>query len=239
MKRKTAPPDLTISNMTISPCDTLIFDLDGTLVDSAPDLAYALNQVLRADGRNPLSVKDVAGMVGDGVAKLVERGFNATGGPAIDPEGLLSAFHAIYLNSASNLTKLYPGVLETLRTLRSDGYRMGLCTNKPIAPTNALLNALNLTEFFDAVAGGDSFPVRKPDPEHVNGVLTLLGSTAQNTIMIGDSKTDVAAAKNAGVAVIAVSYGYPRCPIEELDANIVIDSFDAVPAAIATICETA
>ena len=224
--------------MTITPCDTLIFDLDGTLVDSAPDLAYALNQVLRADGRDVLSVEDVAGMVGDGVAKLVERGYDATGGPAIDPVGILSAFHEIYLNSASNLTKLYPGVLSTLQILRRDGYRMGLCTNKPIAPTNALLNALNLTDFFDTVAGGDSFPVRKPDPGHVNGVLELLGSTAQNAIMIGDSKTDVAAANNAGVAVIAVSYGYPRCPIEELGADIIIDSFDAVPAAVATICET-
>jgi phosphoglycolate phosphatase len=224
--------------MTITPCDTLIFDLDGTLVNSAPDLAYALNQVLRADGRDVLSVEDVAGMVGDGVAKLVERGYDATGGPAIDPVGILSAFHEIYLNSASNLTKLYPGVLSTLQILRRDGYRMGLCTNKPIAPTNALLNALNLIDFFDTVAGGDSFPVRKPDPGHVNGVLELLGSTAQNAIMIGDSKTDVAAANNAGVAVIAVSYGYPRCPIEELGADIIIDSFDAVPAAVATICET-
>ncbi|MBL4720151.1 MAG: phosphoglycolate phosphatase [Alphaproteobacteria bacterium] len=221
--------------MLNAPCTTLIFDLDGTLVDSAPDLTDALNQVLTAQGRSALNVKDVAGMIGDGVAKLVERGFMATGGAPLNPAAALSTFQEIYLKGAANLTALYPTVLETLGMLRDDGYRMGLCTNKPIAPTRSLLKALDISGFFEVVAGGDSFPVRKPDPGHVNGVLDQLGSTRDNTIMIGDSKTDVAAAKSAGVTIIAVSYGYPRGPIEDLGADIIIDSFDAVPDAIATL----
>jgi phosphoglycolate phosphatase len=213
--------------------DSLIFDLDGTLIDSAPDLANALNQVLAGAGRPSQSVEQVATMVGDGIAVLVERGFTATGGLPDDLPGAVEQFRAAYTHVASDRTIMYPGVLDTLTLLRTNGYRMAVCTNKPIAATNIVLRALDLTQFFDAVAGGDTFPTRKPDPGHVTGTLEMLGSSPKQTIMIGDSKNDVAAASKAGLSVVAVSYGYPRGPVDQLGADLIIDAFDAVPGAIA------
>lgn len=219
--------------MTNRNIDSLIFDLDGTLIDSAPDLANALNQVLAGAGRPSQSVEQVATMVGDGIAVLVERGFTATGGLPDDLPGAVEQFRAAYTHVASDRTIMYPGVLDTLTLLRTNGYRMAVCTNKPIAATNIVLRALDLTQFFDAVAGGDTFPTRKPDPGHVTGTLEMLGSSPKQTIMIGDSKNDVAAASKAGLSVVAVSYGYPRGPVDQLGADLIIDAFDAVPGAIA------
>jgi phosphoglycolate phosphatase len=142
-------------------------------------------------------------------------------------------FRNAYTHVASDRTIMYPGVMETLTLLRSEGYRMAVCTNKPIAATNIVLKALDLTQFFDAVTGGDTFPVRKPDPGHVIGTLELLGAGAASAIMIGDSINDVAAATDAGLAVVAVTYGYTRTPVHELGADLVIDAFDKFPAAIA------
>lgn len=226
-------------NVLNGPIDTLVFDLDGTLIDSAPDLANALNQVLAAADRSTLSVEQVAAMVGDGIAVLVERGFTATGGVPSDLPAAVERFRAAYTHVASDRTILYPGVIETLTLLRNDGYRMAVCTNKPIAATNIVLRALNLTQFFDAVAGGDTFPTRKPDPAHVTGTLNMLGSRAEQAIMIGDSTNDVVAATGAGVPVVAVSYGYRRAPADQLGADLVIDTFDAVPGAIARLGDRA
>ena len=227
MKARPAP------NVLSSPVDTLVFDLDGTLIDSAPDLANALNQVLGAAGRPSLTVEQVASMVGDGIAVLVERGFTATGGVPDDLPVAVERFRAAYTHVASDRTIMYPGVLDTLTLLRNDGYRMAVCTNKPIAATNIVLRALDLKQFFDAVAGGDTFPTRKPDPGHVTGTLNMLGSSPEQSIMVGDSTTDVDAAKGAGLPVVAVSYGYRRAPADQLGADLVIDTFDAVPDAIA------
>ena len=213
--------------------DTIIFDLDGTLIDSAPDLANALNQVLTESGRPALSVPEVAKMVGNGIAVLVERGFTATGGLPDDLPNKVEQFRNAYTHVASDRTIMYPGVMETLTLLRSEGYCMAVCTNKPIAATNIVLKALGLTQFFDAVTGGDTLPVRKPDPGHVIGTLELLGAGAASAIMIGDSINDVAAATDAGLAVVAVTYGYTRTPVHELGADLVIDAFDKFPAAIA------
>jgi phosphoglycolate phosphatase len=213
--------------------DTIIFDLDGTLVDSAPDLANALNQVLTDADRPSLTVPQVAKMVGNGIAVLVERGFTATGGLPDDLPHKVEQFRSAYTHVASDRTIMYPGVIETLTLLRGEGYCMAVCTNKPIAATNIVLNALNLTHYFDAVSGGDTFAVRKPDPDHVLGTLEMLGSSAEHSVMIGDSINDVAAATGAGLAVVAVSYGYTRTPAHELGADLVIDTFDAFPAAIA------
>ena len=211
---------------------TLVFDLDGTLIDSAPDLATALNKVLVDARREPVTLHQVTQMIGDGVATLVERGFAATGGTPEDPGHQLDRFHHHYNNATADLTELYPGVLETLRMLTETGYRMALCTNKPAAPTMAVLEAFGLTGFFEAVAGGDTFPVRKPSPGHLLGVLRQMEADPEHAVMIGDSPNDVQVALNAAVPVIAVSYGYRRVPAEEMGADLLIERFAQLPDAL-------
>jgi len=207
--------------------NALVFDLDGTLVDSAPDLHRSLNAVLAEQGRTPVSLADIRSMVGDGAAKLVERGFADTGAP-VEPAampGLVQRFLVHYSAGRHALTPAFPGVVETLRLLRERGYRLGVCTNKPYAPTMEILETLGLTGLFAAVTGGDSLPVRKPDPGHLLGTLDLLGATADRAVMIGDSANDVAVARAAGVPAIVVRYGYTRTPVEELGADAIITHF--------------
>src|SRR5262245_27183375 len=155
---------------------TLIFDLDGTLVDSAPDLHRSLNAVLAEQGRAAVGLDGIRAMVGDGAAKLVERGFADTGA-AVEPAalaGLVQRFLAHYSAGRHALTRAYPGVADTLAALQTRGCRLGVCTNKPYAPSMEILELLELSRYFGAVTGGDSLPVRKPDPGHLLGTLKLL-----------------------------------------------------------------
>jgi phosphoglycolate phosphatase len=208
--------------------NVLIFDLDGTLIDSAPDLHRSLNAVLTEQGRTAVSLADIRAMVGDGAAKLVERGFADTG-DRVDPAALpalVQRFLHHYSAGGHALTRAFPGVADTLIALGTHGCRLGVCTNKPYAPTMEILDLLGLTRFFGAVSGGDSLPVRKPDPGHLLGTLDLLGAAAERAVMIGDSANDVAVARAAGVPAVVVSYGYTLTPVEELGADAIIDRFD-------------
>jgi len=211
---------------------TLVFDLDGTLIHSAPDLAAALNKVLTDANRDPVTLHQVTQMIGDGVATLVERGFAATGGAPNDPGHHLDRFHHHYNNATADLTALYPGVMDTLHALRSAGHRMALCTNKPAQATASVLKAFGLADFFEAVAGGDTFPVRKPSPGHLLGVLKQMAVEPEHAVMIGDSPNDVQVALNAAVPVIAVAYGYRRVPAEDMGADILIERFCQLPDAL-------
>jgi phosphoglycolate phosphatase len=217
--------------MTESPPD-LVFDLDGTLIDSAPDLHAALNRLMKTESRRMLDLSEVIPMVGDGVPMLVRRALEATGGIPENYDEILKRYHAIYGSAVADLTKAYPGVAETLETLSRAGHRMGICTNKPEAATHAVLQALDLARFFSAVAGGDSLPVRKPDAGHLLGTLAMLGSTPERAVMIGDSHNDIQVAINAAVRSIAVSYGYRRHPVEELGADMIVDKFVDIPGAL-------
>ncbi len=217
--------------MTNTPT-TLVFDLDGTLIHSAPDLAAALNKVLTEANREPVTLDQVTQMIGDGVGKLVERGFAATGGGPDNPEEQLDRFHRHYSNATADLTELYPDVLETLQKLADAGYNMALCTNKPAQATTAVLKAFGLAKYFEAVAGGDTFPVRKPSPGHLLGLLRQMNVDPEHAVMIGDSPNDVQVALNAAVPVIAVSYGYRRVPAEAMGADILIDHFHQIPGAL-------
>jgi phosphoglycolate phosphatase len=208
--------------------NVLIFDLDGTLIDSAPDLHRSLNAVLAEQGRAAVPLAGIRAMVGDGAAKLVERGFADTGA-AVEPAalaGLVQRFLLHYSAGRHALTTAFPGVAETLTTLQQRGCRLGVCTNKPYAPTMEILALLGLSGFFGAVTGGDSLPVRKPDPGHLLGTLDLLGAAAEQALMIGDSINDVAVARAAGVPAVVVRYGYTRTPVEELGADAIIERFD-------------
>ncbi|HZF36269.1 MAG TPA: phosphoglycolate phosphatase, partial [Candidatus Angelobacter sp.] len=195
--------------------NVLIFDLDGTLIDSAPDLHRSLNAVLAEQSRPPVPLAGIRAMVGDGAAKLVERGFADTGA-AVEPMALpdlVQRFLVHYSAGRHALTTAFPGVAETLATLRQRGCRLGVCTNKPYAPTMEILELLGLSGLFGAVTGGDSLPVRKPDPGHLLGTLNLLGAAAEHAVMIGDSANDVAVARAAGVPAVVVRYGYTRTPV--------------------------
>jgi phosphoglycolate phosphatase len=219
------------------PIRFVILDLDGTLIDSAPDLHAAANRVLAAAGRAPLDLPMVTRFIGDGVRKLVERAFAATG-PALTPAALDRAtadFTARYEAAASVLTRPYPGVPETLARLRAAGMRLAVCTNKPAAAAGIVLRDLGLAPLLDAVSGGDSVANRKPHPDHVHDALARIGGTPAAAAMVGDSELDIAAGQAAGLATVAVTYGYARVPYPELGADRLIDRFDRLDAALAAL----
>lgn len=205
----------------------LVFDLDGTLVDSAPDLARGLNAVLAEEGRRPISIADLRALVGDGATALVERAFALTGPPisAAALPGLVDRFLRHYAAGRHALTRPYPGVVETLAELKGRGYQLAVCTNKPIDLTLDLLRALELAPFFSAATGGDSVRTRKPDPGHFIATLDLIGAQPTAAVMVGDSANDVAVARAAGVPAVVVSYGYSSVAPAELGADVLIDAF--------------
>ena len=210
----------------------LVFDLDGTLVDSVPDLCEVLNEVLHEHRYGPLSRDVVRPMVGDGVAPLVLRGFAACGGSEGEARAALPHYIARYEANATRYSQLYPGVRETLTALRHRGYGTAVCTNKLQGATLAVLRGFAIDELFDGVAGGDRFAVRKPDPGHLTGLIRELGGSIARAAMIGDSEVDAATGKAAGVPTLLMSYGYARIALAELGADQVLDRFGELPAAL-------
>ena len=202
----------------------IVWDLDGTLVDSAPDLASALNTVLDKRGFFTHSVDTVRTMIGNGVPKLVERGFNAVGvrpDPAQMDE-FVAMFVKEYKACAIDNTRPYPRVVEALQEIQSMNIPMGVCTNKPEAFTRQILDGLGLSGYFSSVVGGDSTSTRKPDPEPVLACLRGLVSEPASSLMIGDSVHDVHAAHAAGVTIGVVPWVYRSAPVEELGADFVV-----------------
>lgn len=203
---------------------TLLFDLDGTLVDSVPDLTAALNRLMAARGLASFGEREVTGFIGDGVAALVRRGFAARGvaedGPA------LAEFNADYTAHAADHTRPFPEVADTLARLVAEGWRMAVCTNKPEAPARGLLAALGLAPFFVAIGGGDSFPVRKPDPGHLLATLAAAGGERGRAVMIGDHHNDINAARAAGLPSILAAWGYTP---EVAGASAVAHRFGEIP----------
>ncbi len=216
--------------------NAVVFDLDGTLIDSAPDLRTAVNRMLAEKGRRALGLGAVTAMVGDGVHKLVERALTATGDGAPAGGELARAtrrFIEFYEGHGAVLTRAYAGAVEALKCLRGEGYALGICTNKPQGPTREILDALGLGGYFSAVLGGDTLDgVRKPDPRHLLAAVERLGATPDRAVMVGDTENDVAAARGAGIPVIVVAFGYARVPVAELGADAVIGHFDELPEAI-------
>ena len=184
----------------------MVFDLDGTLVDSVPDLAAALNRLMASRALAAFARPAVARMVGDGARALVERAFAARGAAVDDralPEFLLD-----YGANAAHETQPYPGVHDTLRRFAAAGWRMAVCTNKPEAPARLLLDALALAPFFAAVGGGDSFSVRKPDPGHLGLTIAAAGSAPAVAVMAGDHHNDMLAAGGLGMPSVFAAWGY-------------------------------
>ncbi|MBI1853789.1 MAG: phosphoglycolate phosphatase [Planctomycetes bacterium] len=183
--------------------DAVLFDLDGTLVDSLPDIAATANRTLAAFGLPPLDVETVRGFVGYGVKHLVEGCF---AGRIADTDEALRVFRQFYLERPCERTRAYPAVRETLDALA--GVSLAIVTNKPQAVSEAVLEQLGLRHYFTLIVGGDALPLRKPDPLPIVHVMERLGSTATRTILVGDGIPDAQAGRAAGVAVCLVGYGY-------------------------------
>jgi phosphoglycolate phosphatase len=214
--------------------DALAFDLDGTLIDSAPDIALALNRLMAELGRPELDLPAVRGMIGDGAGTLVERALIA-GSVAHRPEELgsyLQRFLAHYEADPIRLTRPYPAVPETLTALRAAGFRCVICTNKPQRATDMILEALDLSRFFGAILGADSVANRKPHPDHLEAALTAIGAKSSEAVMIGDSANDVAPARALAVPSIVMAYGYGRAPLSALGADLVLEDFAKLPQAL-------
>ncbi|MGH7047801.1 MAG: phosphoglycolate phosphatase [Stellaceae bacterium] len=210
----------------------LVFDLDGTLVDSAAGLRAALNELLRERGRELLSLPQVKAMIGDGVPALVARALAARGGGPGDTAAAVARFTELYDAGAVQWTQPYPAVAETLAELRRRGYRTAVCTNKLQRSSLVVLNGLGLLPLFDEVAGGDRFAVKKPDPGHLWALIAALGARPEAVAMIGDSENDAAAAHAAGLPLILMRYGYARGNPEALAADALLDDFAELPAAL-------
>jgi len=212
----------------------IVWDLDGTLVESAPDLATALNALLNEQGQQGHTVTNVRPMIGGGVAKLIERGFRASGAPLDEAatDALVPRFMEIYTACATQNTALVPHAREVLNHFYHAGIKQGLCTNKPISVTQLILNALDISGFFGSVIGGDSTSMKKPHPLPLMTCLEELETHPEDAVMIGDSGADVGAARAAKVQIILVPDGYTGVPAVSLGADYVVGNLADIPNSI-------
>ncbi len=214
---------------------TLVFDLDGTLVDTAPDLVRTLNHILETVGCPPRAHDEVRPFISYGARRMIVEGLKASGRQTSDAEtnDLFESFLEFYGENVAVESRPYPGVEAVLELLAAAGSRLAICTNKTERLTHLLLEELDLHRHFHAVAGRDTFPVCKPDPAHLKGAIELAGGALEGAIMIGDSATDIKTAKAAAVPSVAVSFGYTEIHPAELGADALIDHYDELQPALA------
>jgi phosphoglycolate phosphatase len=205
----------------------VIFDLDGTLIDTAPDLVASLNHTIAAADLAPVTYEDLTHLVGQGARVMIRRAFQLRGRPVedLDVEPLLARFLAFYKQEMPGASKPYPGVVDALDRLTEAGMAIAVCTNKLEELAVPLMETLGLADRFSVMTCGDTFPVRKPDARHILGTIERAGGDPSNSVMIGDSINDILAARNAGVPSIAVTFGYSDVPVATLDPGHVIDQF--------------
>ena len=212
-----------------------VFDLDGTLADTAPDLVATLNTILGRQGLPALPLAEARNMIGHGARVMIESALEAAG-REVTPDRLDDLYRQFLVYYADNLcveTRLFPGVAEALDTLEAEGFRFAVCTNKVEAHSVRLLKALGLGHRFAAICGRDTFPYVKPDPRHLTLTIKKAGGTPAEAVMIGDSRTDIVTAQAAGIPVVAVPFGYTDAPVQSLRPDMVIEHFDELPAAVA------
>lgn len=204
----------------------VVFDLDGTLIDSLPDVTNAANALLADKGLPPLPQATVRGFIGLGERVFLDRLIGATDLDVADYDDLMGQFIAHYKKS-TGATVVFPGVLDVLASLRSDGVRLAICTNKPMGPLRAVLDALDLERWFDAVVAGDSLPNRKPDPAPLRHAFAQIGAT--EGVYVGDSDVDAATARNAGVPFAFFTEGICTVPIAEIPHDRAFSDFAELP----------
>ncbi|WP_025310786.1 phosphoglycolate phosphatase [Roseicyclus elongatus] len=208
----------------------IVFDLDGTLVDSAPDLHAAVNRMLAEHGALPLSLETIIGFIGNGIPTLVRRVMTARGLPSSQEAQMIQRMLAHYNAQPADLSRPYDGVVNALTTLKQAEYALGVCTNKTLTPAIRILDALDLSRFFDVVIGGDSLPVTKPDPAPLLAAFAELG--ADPALYVGDSEVDAETARRAGIRFGLFAGGYRKTPVEALPSTFVFDDFASLPAQV-------
>lgn len=218
--------------MTNSP--VIVFDLDGTLIDTAPDLVAAANYVLGCEGLSPLPFESARKMIGAGARALIERGLeqqDRIATPA-DVSRMTDDFIDYYRQHIADESRPFDGLDDALDALDADGYRFAVCTNKLEGLSRLLLERLGMTSRFAAICGADTFGVAKPDPTPLRETVARAGGTLSTAIMVGDSGTDIGAARRAGIPVIGVTFGYTQVPIEDLKPDRLISHMSDLPAAV-------
>ncbi|WP_082476892.1 HAD family hydrolase [Rhizobium sp. Leaf371] len=209
------------------PPATIVFDLDGTLVDTAPDLVASLNHAVTQAGLAPVGYDDLTHLVGHGAQAMIERTFAMRDKPLSkdDLAWQMKEFVAHYHATMPGASMPYPGVLDAMDRLSAAGYLLAVCTNKLEMLARTLIDSLGLTARFAAITGGDTFDVRKPDAEHLLATIRLAGGTPARAVMIGDSRNDILVAHNAAIPSIAVPFGYSDVAVETLGPSVVITHF--------------
>jgi len=213
---------------------TVVFDLDGTLVDTAPDLINALNFVLEREGLPPVPLLSARNMIGAGARKLIERGLELDGRAAsvADITRLLGDFVAFYADHIADLSRPFEGLESALDDLEGCGYHFAVCTNKLEWLSKLLLDRLGLSARFSAICGADTFGISKPDPGILQQTVARAGGHISSAIMVGDAGPDIGVARRAGIPVIGVAFGYTEVPIAELKPDRVIRHLNELPAAV-------
>ena len=212
---------------------TIVFDLDGTLIDTAPDLVATLNTLLAEEGIAALPLDSARAMIGQGARALIARGFEAAEAPvgAATLDGLFDRFIDHYRAHIADHSRPFPGLIAALDALATAGARLAVCTNKRTDLSVALLKALHLAGRFAAIIGADAVPAAKPDPRHLTLTIERAGGVIDRAVMVGDSASDLGAARAAGVPVILVSFGYTDIPARDLGPDVLIDHFGQLVAA--------
>ena len=213
---------------------TVVFDLDGTLVDTAPDLINALNFVLDREGLPPVPLHSARNMIGGGARRLIERGLELEGRAASvgDITRLTDDFIAYYAEHIADVSRPFEGLESALDDLGKRGYRFAVCTNKLEWLSKLLLDRLGLSARFSAICGADTFGIAKPDPAILQQTVARAGGDISRTIMVGDAGPDIGVARRAGIPVIGVGFGYTEIPIAELKPDRLIHHMNELPAAV-------
>jgi phosphoglycolate phosphatase len=218
---------------------TVVFDLDGTLVDTAPDLINALNFVLGREGLPPVPLHSARNMIGAGARKLIERGLELEGRFASveDISRLTGDFIDYYAAHIADVSRPFEGLEGALDDLQTQGYRFAVCTNKLEWLSKLLLDQLGLSSRFSAICGADTFGVSKPDPAILRQTVARAGGHLGSTIMVGDAGPDIGVARRAGIPVIGVEFGYTDVPIAELEPDRLINHMRELPAAVQSLIQ--
>ena len=220
---------------------TILFDLDGTLIETAPDLVGTLSDVVTARGHPPLDAADVRPFIGYGARAMISRALGVHGDvpDADELDALFRDYLETYERRIADLSHPFPGMVEALDALEAEGARFAVCTNKRSNLAKKLLDALGLSARFLAIAGPDTYGAAKPDRLFVDSLMRDVAARPGRTVFVGDSRIDVEAARNAGLPVVGVTFGYTEIPMTELSPDVLVDHFDELPAAIRQVLRAA